>query len=207
MAKGQKMAKDLLKLKLAYKDSEYSRTVVVQKNFSLAFLHEVIQMSFGWLNYHLYNFTDAKGTVYESGVDAMELPLDKGREVLLAAEVAIEKVLKKVSDKLDYMYDFGDGNEIEITYLGAVSDFDVADFASVGPDLVEDSGAFGFTPGIVKLLSKKGKKSVQAQECEAWLEGAFGKTVRAVLREPSADEIHARVLHLHELVRKALLVK
>ena len=38
------MAKDLMKLQLAYKGSEYSRTVVVQKNFSLVFLHEVIQV-------------------------------------------------------------------------------------------------------------------------------------------------------------------
>ena len=64
------------------------------------------------------------------------LPLDKGRKMLLAAEVAIGKVLKKEGDKLDYLYDFGDGNEIAITNLGAVSGFDVADFASVGPDLV-----------------------------------------------------------------------
>ena len=198
------MAKDLMKLQLAYKGSEYSRTVVVQKKFSLAFLHEVIQVSFGWLNYHLYNFVDAKGVVYESDADAMDLPLDKGQKMLLAAEVAIGKVLKKVGEKLDYMYDFGDGNEIEITNLGAVSGFDVTDFASVGPDLIEDSGAFGFTPGIVKLLAKKGRKSARAQECEAWLDGAFGKTVRAVLREPSAAEIHARVWHLHELVCTAL---
>ena len=82
-----------------------------------------IQVSFGWLNYHLYNFVDAKGTVYESDADAMDLPLDKGQKMLLAAEVAIGKVLKKVGDKIDYMYDFGDGNEIEIRTLGAVSGF------------------------------------------------------------------------------------
>ena len=97
------MAKDLMKLQLAYKGSEYSRTVVVQKKFSLVFLHEVIQVSFGWLNYHLYNFVDAKGTVYESDADAMDLPLDKGQKMLLAAEVAIGKVLKKVGDKIDYI--------------------------------------------------------------------------------------------------------
>ena len=34
------MAKDMMKLQLAYKGSEYSRTVVVQKRFSLAFLRE-----------------------------------------------------------------------------------------------------------------------------------------------------------------------
>ena len=45
------MAKKLVKLQLAYKDSEYSRTVVVQKNFSLAdeiharvwHLHELVR--------------------------------------------------------------------------------------------------------------------------------------------------------------------
>ena len=39
------------------------------------------------------------------------------------------------------------------------------------------------------------------------LDGAFGKTARAVLREPSASEIHARVWHLHELVCTALPAK
>ena len=201
------MANGLYKLKLAYKGSDYSRTVVVQKKFSLAFLHEVIQASFGWLNYHLYNFVDAKGAVYESDADAMDLPLDKGQKMLLAAEVAIGKVLKKAGDKLDYMYDFGDGNEIEVSCLGTTSDFAVEDFASIGPDLVEDSAGFGFTPGIVKLLAKKGKKSAKAAECEAWLAAAFGKAPSAVLREPSADEIHARVWHLHELVCTALPAK
>ena len=94
------MVKDLVKLQLAYNGSEYSRTVVVQKQFSLAFLHEVIQVSFGWLNYHLYNFEDAMGTVYESDADAMDLPLDKGQKMLLAAEMAIGKALKKAGDKL-----------------------------------------------------------------------------------------------------------
>lgn len=194
----------LLKLKLDYKGADYSRTVVVQKKFTLAFLHEVIQVSFGWLNYHLYNFEDAKGVVYESDAEAFDVPLGKGQRRLLAPEVAIGDVFRKVGDTLGYMYDFGDGNEIEITNLGAVSGFGVSDFASVGPDLVEDAGGFGFTPGIVKLLSRKGKKSAKAQDCEEWLSNAFGKTAAAVLREPSADEIHARVWHLHELVFTAV---
>ncbi len=202
------MDKDLLlKIRLDYKGSDYSRTVVVQKKFSLAFLHEVIQVSFGWLNYHLYSFEDAKGVIYESDVEAFDIPLGKEQRRLLASEVAIGDALKNVGDTLDYMYDFGDGNEIEVTNLGAVSDFVTSDFASVGPDLVEDAGGFGFTPGIVKLLSKKGRKSAKALDCEDWLAGAFGKTPAAVLREPSADEIHARVWHLHELVYTAFPVK
>ncbi len=47
----------------------------------------------------------------------------------------------------------------------------------------------------------------KAQECEAWLDEAFGKTASSVLREPSAAEIHARVWHLHELVCTALPAK
>lgn len=201
------MFKDLLKLQLAYKDSDYSRTVVVQKDLSLAFLHEVIQVSFGWLNYHLYNFTDAKGGVYESDADAMDVPLEEGQKMFMAAEVAIGKVLKKAGDKLDYMYDFGDGNEIEITCLNAKADFAATDFASVGPDLVEDSSGFGFTPGIVKLLTKKGRKTAEATACEEWLAAAFGKTPAAVLKEPSADEIRARVWHLHEIICTAFPAK
>ncbi len=200
------MKKEFLKLKLVYVGTDYSRTVAVPRAFSLAFLHEVIQTSFGWLDYHVHQFTDAKGVRYDRDPEANEIPLEKGEKLLCTADVKIGSVLKKVEDKLTYVYDLGDNNEIEITNLGPIAgEFPVAsDFASTGPDMVEDSGALGFTPGIVKLLSKRGKVGKKALECIDWLDAVFGKTPSAVLREPSAGEIEARVMRLVELVITAL---
>ncbi len=200
------MKKEFLGLKFAYVGTDYSRTIVVPRVFSLAFLHEVIQASFGWLDYHVHQFIDAKGVRYDRDPEAIEIPLEKGEKVLCTADVKIEAVLKKKGDTLGYIYDFGDYNRIEITNLGPIpGEFPTpSDFASTGPDLVEDSAALGFTPGIVKLLSKKGKPSKKVLDCINWLDAAFGKTPNGVLREPSASEIEARVMHLVGLVLEAL---
>lgn len=198
------MDKTYLKLKLDYRGSDYSRTVDVPKELSLVFLHEVIQVAFGWLNYHEYQFTDAKGNLYEADAEGDDLArLDASRKIVEASGVAIGKLLKKPGDRLLYTYDLGDGNEIEIQCLDVMSTVVGSDFKSVGPDLVEDSAAFGFTPGIVKLLSKKGRKTASAKECEAWLEAAFGKNPQSVLREPYAEEIFNRVWRLISFVYDA----
>lgn len=195
---------DVVKVKLAYRGGDYSRTVLVHKDFSLAFLHEVIQESFGWLNYHLYKFVDADGVKYDSGIALEDVSDEMKKNMQMAADVAIGSVLKSEGDKLLYWYDFGDDNEVDVICLGYTDDFYPEEFDSVGPDLIEDSGAFGFTPGIVKLLSGKGRKSAKAIECADWVASAFGKTPESVLREPSASEIHARVWHLHQVVSTAL---
>lgn len=199
------MRKDFLILRLESADAGSSRTVVVPKMFSLAFLHEAIQAAFGWLGCHGYQFEDAGGNLYGDGEDGdFTDPPDGRGKTVAASKAAIGKPLKKSGDTLAYMYDFGDGNEIRVTCLGAAREASADDFASSGPDLLEDSAAFGFTPGVVSLLSGRRRKSARAMECAAWLDSAFGRTPQSVLREPSAEEIAFRIGRLMALVRNAL---
>ena len=60
------MANGYIKLKFEYifPEAGIDRTVVVPKDWSLAFLHEVIQECFGYLDYHEHEFIDAKKTHY-----------------------------------------------------------------------------------------------------------------------------------------------
>ena len=179
-----------LKLSLRYEDPDYSRTVVVPANGTLALLHEVIQASFGWLDGHLYQFED-DAFFYEPERDPDVEDFPKEKKTKLVSKVKIDKVLANKGDKMLYVYDFGDWNEVKINCVGETDAFEEKDFKTKGVDLIEDSAGMGFTPGIVALLS--GRKSKKQQSCLDWLKGAWGKSKEDVLREPTAKEIFGRV--------------
>jgi hypothetical protein len=88
------------------------REVSVPSDYSVADLHDVIQLSFGWTNSHLYEFRSGR-TRY--------CPLDPEDEIastrltLESAAVPLHDVLRRVGSRLDYEYDFGDSWEHRIT--------------------------------------------------------------------------------------------
>ncbi len=51
---------NMLRLKMEVVSSAIMREVAVPEDFTLAFLHGVIQSIFGWLDYHMHEFTDVK---------------------------------------------------------------------------------------------------------------------------------------------------
>lgn len=201
------MAKGLIKLNLAYRggastpltDDVFTRTVVVPTEFSLAFLHKVIQLAFGWQNYHLYAFRKGELLYTIPDADFAELNTNE-RE---AARTSIGSIFKKTGDKCSYEYDFGDSNEVEVTHKGSVVEFDDKDFVVVGPNLIEDSAGFGYTQGIIELLTKK-KRTAQAKKCIKWLEEAFNLTPDEVLEVPDAANIAGRVWKLIDFVLNAI---
>ena len=188
----------LLRLRLEVEGTEILREIAVPENFTLAFLHVAIQDVFGWLDYHLHEFTDAKGVRYG---DPDVPPDDDECAFKSENEVMMKRPLKKPGDTLDYAYDFGDGNHVKITLLGRTSLAQRAHFASKGPDLIEDSAGFGGTEGVVSIL--RGKDSSQKKEALAWLAAAFRKSPEAVLHEPDAVEIFLRIYRLVHLVSVA----
>ena len=172
-----------------------SRTVVVPSDWSLAFLHGVIQAVFGWLDYHEYEFSvpgdpqKRRWTEQSASLDGFGVG-----KFLESSETQISALVGKKGDKIDYTYDFGDCNEVEITLLGTVAKPSPKEFATEGPDVVEDSAGVGGIAGIVAIAKQgKGKEYKQVSE---WLRRAFKKHIDDVLDYPSVRDIYTRVFGL-----------
>lgn len=201
------MKKQYVKLALRYGSNDctsdtsdaFSRRIVVPGAYSLAFLHEAVQTAFGWMDYHLYAFRTGKASYTIPDPDMKSL----GPDEKPAARTPIERLFGKSGDRCVYEYDFGDGNEVEIVCEGRVETIDEKDFAAKGPDLVEDSSAFGFTPGIVELLTQK-RRTAKARSCLTWLDEAFDLDPEDVLAVPMGKEIAIRVMRLVDFVRNAI---
>lgn len=81
------------------------RRLEVPADFSLAEVHDVIQVAFGWDDCHLHVFSTENGEFGIVDLDGDDFP---------DSEVSLEQVLTGVGGKLRYTYDFGDHWEHEI---------------------------------------------------------------------------------------------
>ena len=83
------------------------RQLEVASDLFLDELHWIIQVAFGWEDYHLHEFSTGRGrsTVH----DLCPLSTDDGAEGIPEEEVRLDQVLVRRGDKLFYEYDFGDG--------------------------------------------------------------------------------------------------
>lgn len=95
---------DIYQLKVTLEGSKPPiwRRLQVDKNSKLSELHEVLQRSMGWENYHLHQF-EAGRTLY--GVPHPDYGFDMKDE----AEVKLSQIVAHEKDKFSYEYDFGDG--------------------------------------------------------------------------------------------------
>ena len=160
----------------------------------------VIQKTFGWLDYHQYDFSKSEKGYERKWTINSEEPSDFG-DYMESSQTSIIYVLGKKGDKLSYTYDFGDYNEVEIVVVGVAKKPNIKDFATIGPDVVEDSAGMGGIEGIV-TIAKEGKGK-QYKMLKDWLHGAFGKTPEQVLSYPSVGDIYGRVFHLVKTVSTA----
>lgn len=93
------------------------RRVLVASDATLGDLHDVIQRSFGWLDYHLHQFF-VNGIVYgapNAQFDWTDLEDESDCE--------LNVIFRRVKDHIRYEYDFGDSWQHKIT-LEKFLDFD-----------------------------------------------------------------------------------
>lgn len=95
------MPTHILKVTLAHIRPAISRTVRVPSDFTLSDLHDVIQLAFGWENYHLHEFK-ADDAVF--GVPDVE----DDRDLVDERTVPIGEVLPRKGASAEYIYDYGD---------------------------------------------------------------------------------------------------
>jgi hypothetical protein len=93
------------------------RQIAVPSTLTFNQLHEIIQIVFGWSDYHLYEFTDRPDMLQEGSYRISISCADDADyhdvKTTDARKTKISKILSK-SDDLKYIYDFGDYWEFEI---------------------------------------------------------------------------------------------
>ena len=114
------------------------RRVLVPEAFSFEEFHVVIQIAFGWENYHLYQFSETGYTSGEVIGIVEENPLGflfDGPRTRDASQVPLSEVFGEVGQTYTYIYDFGDDWIHHIT-LEAITDTPIA-----SPQLMAAKGA------------------------------------------------------------------
>ena len=89
------------------------REVQVPTSITLKVLHDIVQITMGWLGYHLWEFTVGERTY--------GLPMDEDWGTAPrteATKVRLRDVLKPRKTTIDYLYDFGDSWAHRLTVTG-----------------------------------------------------------------------------------------
>jgi len=101
------------------------RRISVPSNFTFEDFHYIIQISFGWHNSHLYEFSPKGFGSWPQIKTKFEEDFDFGfsyGEVIEPHEIKLSDIFKNVGQKFTYIYDFGDSWEHVITLEKILSD-------------------------------------------------------------------------------------
>ncbi|MBQ7599046.1 MAG: plasmid pRiA4b ORF-3 family protein, partial [Clostridia bacterium] len=96
------------------------RKLIVPLDSTFRDLHVMLQIAFGWSDYHLYEFKAGKTCIMEN--DEM---IGIREPALEPSEHALSELLQK-GTKIKYYYDFGDGWEIDLKVRSVIEDHDKA---------------------------------------------------------------------------------
>lgn len=140
------------------------RRVSVPSDFTFEMFHRVLQIAFGWSDYHLYEFTDA-ADCRDSRQFRIAIPSEYDCEYQEKTYDARRKRLSSVFPKhksLSYIYDFGDHWDFEIE-LERTSKSDDRPMAVCrdggGATPPEDCGGPGGYEMMKISLAKEGEQS------------------------------------------------
>ena len=134
------------------------RQIAVPSTLTFNQLHEVIQIAFGWSDYHLYEFTD-RSDMFQEGSCRISIPCADDADyhdakTTDARTTKISKILSK-SNELKYIYDFGDFWEFEIHVIDRIRetiDTPICQDGSGAPP-PEDCGGTGGYEQMLKSIS------------------------------------------------------
>lgn len=103
----------IYQLKIELKDSNPKiwRRIQVSGETTFSELHDIIQLSMGWENGHLYEFTLKKTRIFD-----FEEVIDDGTNTLErdSTDAFLDEMVQRVKTKFTYLYDFGDYWEHQI---------------------------------------------------------------------------------------------
>jgi hypothetical protein len=166
---GKPINPSIFQLKIALKDARPPiwRRILVAGDIDLGTLHQVIQETMGWEDYHLHEFTIGHMRYGEPSEDDWE-PVEDERRIRL------DQLIRE-GDKFIYTYDFGD----DWTHLITVEKILVADPKARYPVCIkgkracppEDCGGiWGYAEMLSALENPEHEEHTEIME---WLGGGF----------------------------------
>lgn len=106
------------------------REIVIPSGWAFVDLHEAIQASFLWWDYHQYDFTlRSHGEQCrivdpeQGGVDAMFAPPSNGQKILDVCEILLDEVFPRTRTAT-YSYDYGDGWTCRVKLVEAIERYE-----------------------------------------------------------------------------------
>ncbi|MBR4171851.1 MAG: plasmid pRiA4b ORF-3 family protein [Kiritimatiellae bacterium] len=170
----------LLILKCNWRNCESTRTIAVPAESTLAELHMALQEAFGWEDEHLYAFRQKKGCTWSPPF------YDDGSNDADPWETKLCEVFVRPRTKLEYEYDFGDSNYVQITFQKAMEGESPVCLDATGLMAVEDSASFGYVDGIAEILLA-GSSDEMYNDCADWMGIETKKDVQDWLASQKAD--------------------
>jgi len=147
------------------------RRVAVPANFTFSEFHAVIQIAFGWLDYHLYDFSEKE---YDNDMRIAEISeddFDDSKPTHDASKFKLSEYFSEDERKLKYIYDYGDSWIHEIT-LESIDNNNkkkkAVCLAGKGTCPPEDCGGVGGYEEL-KYTFMEDPKSDDANEYREWL--------------------------------------
>jgi len=174
------------------------RRLVIPGNITFYKLHRILQVAFGWLGYHLYEFDFGDIAIIEPDPDFDLAGLSEGKIELDPRETFIDQFFDKYK-QCNYTYDFGDRWEHEIIVEKKSKDTKknsvprCIDGARYRPP--EDVGGVEGYKRFLEII--KDKKHPERNQCLAWAE----KDTRGRLFDPEyfyIEEVNRRLMHVLE---------
>ncbi len=153
-------------LKIALIGTDIWRKIAVPEGYNFRDLHEIIQIVFGWENYHLHEFNVGKLVIAaDENEDEGEYVVDFKYE----SDVNVDFILLNVK-KFKYIYDFGDWWEHNVEVEGVIDcACDCPQLLDFGGTMVAEDCHDGET-----LMEVTKEKTVNKDEINLVLSETFG---------------------------------
>jgi len=157
-----------LKIELKGSEPKIWRRIQVAEDTSFSDLHDIIQLTMGWENSHLFEFKVNKVRIFdfEENFDDGSNPAERD-----SFDTLLNEIVNLIKTKFTYIYDFGDHWEHDIQVekiLPALKEksFPICiDGERAGPP--EDCGGIWGYQDILKILTDKNHP--QYEEITSWL--------------------------------------
>jgi hypothetical protein len=94
-----------LKIEISGSNPKIWRSILVAEETTFSELHDIIQLSMGWGNEHLYEFTIGNTRIYDFEGDVDDGADPTSRDSM---DTFLNETVSMVKPKFSYVYDFGD---------------------------------------------------------------------------------------------------